>query len=173
MFLILLATAVLELPHQGSGLHRRRTAFTAVFLVLFMASEYFHEKKRGAAAHQHLEQFNENTAEDMTPASLGLSKPYRKLVAIRSPQNLFMLEKALAETDPETTDVVVMTAKLIPPGSDAVRPAGLRPLRPAVDDRGGQPGGEGRQGGQAADPAHQQPAVRHRQHGQDRCKSRN
>ena len=30
-----------------------------------------------------------------------------------------MLEKALAETDPETTDVVVMTAKLMPPGGDA------------------------------------------------------
>ena len=37
-------------------------------------------------------------------------------MAIRSPQNLFMLEKALAETDPETTDMVVMTAKVIPPG---------------------------------------------------------
>src|SRR5262249_4907006 len=30
-------------------------------------------------------------------------------------QNLFMLEKALAETDPETTGVVVMTAKVTPP----------------------------------------------------------
>src|SRR5437764_13988112 len=28
-----------------------------------------------------------------------------------------MLEKALAETDPETTSVVVMTAKYIPPGA--------------------------------------------------------
>src|SRR6185436_2353146 len=43
-----------------------------------------------------------------------LTKPYRKLVAIRSPQNLFMLETALAETDPETTDLVVMTAKVTP-----------------------------------------------------------
>jgi len=38
--------------------------------------------------------------------------PYRKLVAIRSTQNLFMLEKTLAETDPETTDVAVMTAQV-------------------------------------------------------------
>ena len=52
----------------------------------------------------------------MTPESLGLTKPYRKLVSIRSTQNLFMLEKALAETDPETTGVVVMTAKVTPPG---------------------------------------------------------
>ena len=41
-------------------------------------------------------------------------KPYRKLVAIRSPNNLFMLEKALAESDPETTAVIVMTAKVEP-----------------------------------------------------------
>src|SRR5262249_8630006 len=43
---------------------------------------------------------------------------YRKLVAIRSPQNLFMLEKALDETDPLTTGVVVMTAKVTPPGGE-------------------------------------------------------
>ena len=39
--------------------------------------------------------------------------------AIRSSQNLFMLEKAILETDPETTDVVVMTAKLLLPGSES------------------------------------------------------
>ena len=48
----------------------------------------------------------------MAPSVLGLSKPYRKLVAIRSTQNLFMLEKTLAETDPQTTDVAVMTAQV-------------------------------------------------------------
>jgi hypothetical protein len=51
----------------------------------------------------------------VTAEGLGLRRPYHKLVAIRSPQNLFMLEKSLAETDPETTDVVVMTAKVAPP----------------------------------------------------------
>ena len=44
------------------------------------------------------------------PRALNLTKPYRKLVAIRSPYNLGMLEKCLNETDPETTEVVVMTA---------------------------------------------------------------
>ena len=47
----------------------------------------------------------------------GLTKPYRKLVAIRSTQNLFMLEQALAETDPDTTDVIVMTAHRSPRGN--------------------------------------------------------
>src|SRR5206468_6264883 len=40
------------------------------------------------------------------------------LVAIRSTQNLFMLEKALLETDPHSTDVVVMTAKVLPKGGE-------------------------------------------------------
>ncbi|MGH7226678.1 MAG: hypothetical protein ACRELF_25965, partial [Gemmataceae bacterium] len=83
----------------------------------FFVSERYHERQRRGKAHKHLEQFNQETAGEVTPASLGLARPYRKLVAIRSPHNLFMLEKALAEADPETTSIVVMTAKLIPPGA--------------------------------------------------------
>src|SRR5438270_2441467 len=90
--------------------------FTLVFFTIFYFSERYHEKKRAGARHEHLEQFNQETTPAATPASLELTKPYRKLVAIRSPQNLFMLEKALAETDPDTTEVVVMTAKDRPPG---------------------------------------------------------
>ena len=54
--------------------------------------------------------------------SLNLTKPYRKLVAIRSPYNLGMLERCLAETDPETTEVVVMTASVLPQGSADLTP---------------------------------------------------
>src|SRR5207302_8440318 len=71
---------------------------------------------RRGRQHEHLDQFNKQEAEAVTPENLGLGKPYRKLVAIRSPQNLFMLEQTLAETDPDTTSVVVMTAKVSPPG---------------------------------------------------------
>ncbi len=53
------------------------------------------------------------SADQIDAAELGLTHPYRKLVAIRSTQNLFMLEKALVEADPTTTDVVVMTAKTL------------------------------------------------------------
>jgi amino acid transporter/nucleotide-binding universal stress UspA family protein len=115
IFVILLATAVLnfftkEVATIG-GL-----CFTAVFLVTFIASERYHERKRGAAAHHHLEQFNERRVGEISVPEFGLKKPYRKLVAIRSPNNLFMLEKALQETDSTTTDVVVMTAKVTPRG---------------------------------------------------------
>jgi amino acid transporter/nucleotide-binding universal stress UspA family protein len=93
--------------------------FTGVFFVLFYLSELYHEKRRGGNQHEHLEQFNQAISSEITPQSLGLSRRYRKLVAIRSTQNLYMLEKALAETDPQTTDVVVMTAKQLPVGQGA------------------------------------------------------
>ncbi len=121
IFLVLLTTAILnfftkEVATIGG------TAFTLGFVTVFVISERMHHKKQAAAGtlHQpHTEQFNRATTEEVTPASLGVSKPYRKLVSIRSTQNLFMLEKALHETDPETTNVVVMTAKVAPVGEMA------------------------------------------------------
>lgn len=119
VFLILLFTAILnlltkEVATVGGSI------FTAIFLGIFMASEHYHEKIRGAAAHKHLEQFNKSSADELAPVALGLTKRYRKLVAIRSTQNLYMLEKTLAETDPLTTDVVVMTAQVAPRGDSSL-----------------------------------------------------
>jgi amino acid transporter len=110
VFLSALANLVTKPVATVSGL-----SFTAVFLVVFIVTERYHHRKRGVD-HKHQEQFNRATVDQATEASLGLKKPFRKLVAIRSPHNLFMLEKALADTDPQTTDVVVMTAKIEPPG---------------------------------------------------------
>lgn len=123
IFLVLFIAAVMNLLTKQvatvSGL-----AFTATFLAVFVITERLHAGRAKpvvpGAHHEHLEQFNRQTTEEVTPESLGLDMPYRKLVAIRSPYNLFMLEKALAETDPETTDVVVMTAKLELPNNPAV-----------------------------------------------------
>jgi hypothetical protein len=94
--------------------------FAGVFLSVFTITERIHRRRRGGVHHEHLEQFNVNQSpvQIITAANLGLTKPYRKLVAIRSPHNLFMLDKALADTDPQTTDVVVMTAKVELPGGD-------------------------------------------------------
>jgi amino acid transporter len=115
IFLVLAAAALLNLLTKElatiSGI-----AFTAAFLTVFMVTEHYHEKKRRGAKHEHLDQFNRRAADEITVEGLGLTNCYRKLVAIRSPQNLFMLEKALTETDPNTTQVVVMTAKMEAPG---------------------------------------------------------
>jgi amino acid transporter/nucleotide-binding universal stress UspA family protein len=115
IFLVLLTTAILNFFTKEvatvSGL-----VFTAGFLTVFVLSERYHEKRRGPAAHRHMEQFNRQQTPDVSLESLGITKPYRKLVAIRSTQNLVMLEKALAEADPETTATIVMTAKLVSAG---------------------------------------------------------
>lgn len=125
IFLVLLTTATLNFFTKEVATVGGIT-FTVIFLTMFMVSEHYHEKKRVGRRHEHLEQFNQQTADEVSMASLGLTKAYRKLVAIRSPQNLTMLEKALAETDPETTGVVVMTAKVLPP-------EGTRPSDRALD----------------------------------------
>lgn len=121
IFLVLFFTALLNLFTKEVATVGGIT-FTAIFLTVFIFSERHHEKKRRGASHHHLEQFNQQTMEEVTSESLGLTKRYRKLVSIRSTQNLFMLEKALAETDPATTGVVVMTAKVMPPMGTTIAP---------------------------------------------------
>jgi nucleotide-binding universal stress UspA family protein len=100
-------------------------AFTAGFYLVFWLGEHAHRRRLGAAAgqHEHLEQFNQQESDQLSVQALNLTKPYRKLVAIRSPYNLGMLERCLAETDPETTDVVVMTATVVLQASGDFQPA--------------------------------------------------
>jgi amino acid transporter len=145
IFLVLLVTALLNLFTKEVATVAGIT-FTLVFLTLFLLSEHYHERRRAGARHEHLEQFNRQTTDEVSPAALGLGKPYRRLVAIRSPQNLFMLQKTLAETDPETTDVVVMTAKVSPQGDAKMGDTDLdaydQHLMTAVVDRAERAGKE-------------------------------
>jgi amino acid transporter/nucleotide-binding universal stress UspA family protein len=117
IFLIVFASAMANLLTKEvatiSGL-----IFTGAFLSVFVVTEQVNERRRRGAKHEHLEQFNQQVVSEIKSEDLGLEKPYCKLVAIRSPHNLFMLEKALAESDPNTTDVVVMTAKMQVPGGE-------------------------------------------------------
>jgi amino acid transporter len=126
IFLILLVSALLNFFTKEVATIGGVT-FTAGFLIVFTTSEHYHKLRLRGKKHEHLEQFNKQTADEISPAGLGLTRAYRKLVAIRSPQNLYMLEKTLAETDPATTDVVVMTAKVAPVGDFPV-------TGPALDD---------------------------------------
>ncbi len=89
-------------------------AFTLTFFVIFLVTEYVQERRhKQIGGHKHMEQFNQQSPTEVTPETLGLSKPFRRMISIRSTQNLAMLERALADTDPKITDVVVMTAKMI------------------------------------------------------------
>ncbi len=112
IFLVLVAAAITNFLTKNvatiSGV-----AFTIGFLVIFSVSEHYSKRRHRGKKHEHTEQFNRETTEKLTITGLRIQHhPFRKLVAIRSPNNLFMLEKALAESDPLTTSVIVMTAKL-------------------------------------------------------------
>jgi amino acid transporter len=115
VLLVLLSAALLNLCTKPLAT-MFGTLFTAIFFFLFLITEYLHDLRNKGGHHKHLEQVNQASVEQITPESLGLERPYRKLVAIRSTQNLFMLEKALQDTDPENTDVIVMTAKMLMEG---------------------------------------------------------
>src|ERR1700722_10076078 len=74
--------------------------FTAVLFGIFVTTEWYY----GRGEHvDHMEQFNEEEADQFTPEALGLSKPERKLVAVQSRNSLEALQRALNETDPEKT----------------------------------------------------------------------
>ncbi|NMC21379.1 MAG: amino acid permease [Thermogutta sp.] len=137
VFLILVVAAVANLLTKETAT-MWGIGFTAFLLTVFSATEYLGRRRRGSQ-HQHLEQFNHRVIDEVGANSLGLAKPYRKLVAIRSPNSMYMLERSLAETDPETTDLVVMTAKLALPDDAATEDADLnaydRQLMTAVVER--------------------------------------
>jgi amino acid transporter/nucleotide-binding universal stress UspA family protein len=138
IFLVLVTTAVLNFFTKEVATVGGLT-FTAVFLTIFMVTEHYHERRLRGAKHHHQEQFNQQGAEAVTRAALGLTRRYCKLIAIRSPQNLFMLEKSLEDTDPATTDVVVMTAKVSPadnsPSADVTLDSYDQQLMTAVVER--------------------------------------
>jgi amino acid transporter len=111
VFLVLIAAAVANLLTKETAT-KWGLGFTFTFMAVFTATELYYRRRRRGAKHEHLEQFNQRVTDEISLESLGLRKPYHKLVAIRSPNSMFMLEKALVETDPETTDLIVMTAKV-------------------------------------------------------------
>jgi hypothetical protein len=106
IFLVLLAAGVSNLVTKPvatlSGL-----GFTAAFMLIFVATERVYGKGSGAKP-EFLEQFNQHAEERVSPQTLRLTKADRCLVAVRSPESLAGLERVLAETDPETTDLVIV-----------------------------------------------------------------
>ena len=114
VFLVLASTAVINL-------FTKRTAtiwgvgFTAAFMVVFTVVERVSHRRRGGGHHEHVEQFNEATAEAVSPAALGLEHANPILVAVRNPGSLKMLNRVLHETDTAKQDIVVVTCKVLPP----------------------------------------------------------
>lgn len=110
IFLVLFCSAIANLLTKETAT-KWGLGFTAVFLTIFLITEWVQRRSRAGRKHEHLEQFNRQSSPAITREALGLDRPYRKLVAVRSPNSMTMLERALAETDPDNTDLVVMTAR--------------------------------------------------------------
>src|SRR5436190_15084406 len=54
-------------------------AFTFTFFIVFMVSEYVQERRhKEIGGHKHMEQFNQESPAEVTPESLGLTKPFRR-----------------------------------------------------------------------------------------------
>ena len=154
-----------ESVHQTGG-HDQRTVFRRRVPTCLRSPNTC---TASAAARSITSTSSSSTAKrcnQVTKAELGLKRPYCKLVAIRSPHNLFMLDKALADTDPQTTDVVVMTAKVEPQGADMPTEHADGYLRPATADSGRQSCREAGQNGDAAAGADEQCAACRAEYGQ-------
>ena len=121
VFLVLATTALINLATKKTATEWG-IGFTAAFMVVFTVVERISHRHRGGAHHEHVEQFNEATADAVTPAALGLTHANPILVAVRNPGSLKMLDRVLHETDTAKQDVVVVTCKVLPPMTAGVTP---------------------------------------------------
>ncbi len=126
VFLILASTALINLATKKTATIWG-VAFTVGFLLAFIIVEQFSHRRHGGK-HEHLEQFNERSSDEVTIDSLGLKHAKPVLVAVRGPRSLPVLEKILQETDTDKRDVVVVTCKVLP-----ARTAGVTDHETTVD----------------------------------------
>jgi nucleotide-binding universal stress UspA family protein len=119
IFLVLLASAVMNfLTKETATLWG--LGFTAGFLTLFEVSERINLRNHHELTHKHLEQFNERTEAALKPETLNLARPFRRMVVVRTPVWLPLLERALSDTDCKTTDLVVLVPKVTGPNEGGV-----------------------------------------------------
>jgi amino acid transporter len=115
VFLILLAAATADLMTKTvatiSGV-----AFTATFLIAFATTDHFRKKQVGETAegglrgHEKLDQFDVILAERLTAQTLDLHHADCKVVSLGISDGLKALETCLIETDPATTDLLVIAS---------------------------------------------------------------
>lgn len=113
VFLTLLVTGVMNLMTKRiatlSGL-----AFTAVFFIIFQISEKMNEKKTQLYAPDENpdEKLNLRKESDIAVIIPELTKTNKVLVPIRNPNNLVHLKYVLEKADDETTDILVVSARI-------------------------------------------------------------
>ncbi len=115
IFVILLVSAVMNALTKEIAT-KAGLCFTAALFMLFVGTEYYRRKEAGPEGREHLDEFSELKTDSVTRETLHLNHQFRKVVAIRSTTHLAALDRVLEETDPNTTDVVTLTANVRPGG---------------------------------------------------------
>lgn len=110
--LLLLAVALINLLTKRiatvSGV-----AFTLAFFALFTLSERLNARHARRSHEEHREKLNLRDADDLQGVLSELDKENRVLVAVRDPNGLMPLQKALETHDPDKTDLVVFHTKVL------------------------------------------------------------
>jgi len=115
IFLILLISAVTNALTKEIATEAG-LCFTLALFTLFSVTEYFRQTPVQAEGTEALDQFNEIVTDSVTPQTLKLTHPHRKVVAVRASTHLEALDKVLDETDADSTDIITMTANVRPLG---------------------------------------------------------
>jgi amino acid transporter len=110
VFLVLLATALVNLATKSVATIAG-VAFSAVFFVIFTASEHVNRKKYALAKEQMKDHFQLLQSEIIGRETLGI-RPGNILVPVRDYNTLNHLRWVLEHTDSRDQDVVVMTARI-------------------------------------------------------------
>ena len=114
VFLVLITTACTNLLTKSvatiSGV-----SFTIIFFVIFTISERYNHKRQQFAARQMKEHFQLEHEEDIGRQNLQI-KPGGVLVTVSDPNRAAALKWALARTDTEEQDVVVLRARMVGAG---------------------------------------------------------
>ena len=112
-FIILISASLVNLMTKRvatvSGI-----AFTIVFFAIFQISEIMNRKKTQFYAEDDdmQEKLNLRRESDIATILPELNKPKKILVPVRNPNNLLHLKSVLETADDETTDIIVMAAKI-------------------------------------------------------------
>jgi amino acid transporter len=86
--------------------------FTIILYIAFGVSERANKRDANGQSHS-LERFNVNGQDLLTVEAIGCRNQDRKLVAASAPNRLYQLRKCLAENHADTTDIIVMHAKVL------------------------------------------------------------
>jgi hypothetical protein len=118
VFLTLLMTALVNLLTKSVATESG-VAFTATFFTIFAISERRNAKKHALAQEQMKEHFQLEQQETIGRETLAV-RPGGVLVTMRDPVNPFALKWALARTNTDQQDIVVLAARMMGAGGPEV-----------------------------------------------------